>query len=213
MISEIAYQLVKYLSTKIDFMDKWAGLVVPMRKMDGKVEKIFPASMLNLDNCDNSDYVDLIPDSKKTSICYVEKIGNPEILEIHKNYSLVSANIRLILWYNLNRISEGNFIDEGVVAANLFSQIPKTLSNNLFTYVANVNLFPSGFVTGAEMFIRYTYEEVKNQFITHPYGAVGIDINVQYTVSNCVTMIDPALKCTEPDSNNEVLPENQYQHL
>lgn len=213
MINEIAYELVKDLAGKLQFADKWAGLVVPMRKMDGKIERIIPAAMPNLDNCDNSDYIDLIPDSTKTSIMYVERIGDIELEPINKNYWMASANLRFVLWYNLNRITEGNYVDEGVIASNLLSWFPRSLHDDLFTYVKSVNIFVEGAITGAEIFQKYTYEEVKNQFVTHPYGAVAININVKYTLNRCAETLLNHVKCTEPDYVAEPLPEKQNQQL
>jgi len=191
MITEIAYQLVKNLS----FIDKWVGLAIPMRKMIEKKEKIFPVAY-NIDpNCDVSEYTDLVPDSKKSAICYCEKINEITFEQIRKNYFIASTDLRIVLWYNLNRITEGDYIDEGIMAANLLAKIPRTLSNSLFTYVSSVNIFPSGAMTGALIFSKYTYEEVRTQFVTHPYGAVAVDVNIQYVINKCVEELIPGLKC------------------
>lgn len=195
MISEIAYQLVKNLSEDLSFIDKWVGLVIPMRKMIEKKEKIFPVSYNLKMDCDVSQYIDLVPDSTKSSICYCEKINEITFEQLRKNYFIASTDLRIVLWYNLNRITEGDYIDEGIMAANLLAKIPRTLSNSLFTYVSSVNIFPSGVMTGAMIFSKYTYEEVRTQFVTHPYGAVAVDVNVLYVINKCVEELTPGLKC------------------
>jgi hypothetical protein len=50
-------------------------------------------------------------------------------------------------------------------------------------------------MTGALIFSKYTYEEVRTQFVTHPYGAVAVDVNIQYVINKCVEELIPGLKC------------------
>ena len=199
MISEIAYQLISHIAGHLQFTDKWAGLVVPMKKSVNKIEKILPVSMPNPDRCDESDYMDLVPDSTKTSIMYCERIGEVALDMIRKEYYIASADLRVVLWYNLNRMTEGLFVDEGIVASNLIAAIPKRLADNLFTYVTRVNIYPSTVTTGAEIFNKYTYDEVRTQFVTFPYGAVAVDVNIQYVINKCAENLIEDLKCTEPD--------------
>ena len=209
MISEIAYQLIKDLSTKLSFTDKWAGLVVPMRKMVDKKEKILPVIVQAHTDCDYSDYMDLVPDSTKGSIMYAEKIGDIELTQIRPNYFMANANLRIVVWYNLNRITAGVFVDEGVIASNVLSHIPRSLSNSLFDYVKSVNIFPSGVVTGAEIFSKYTYDEVRTQFVTFPFGAVAVDVNIQYLINKCALTLIPSEVCGEP----EIIPTGMWGKL
>ena len=199
MITEIAHELVKSLSTSVPFIDKWAGLVKPMKKMVDKKEKTFPVHHNTATTCSMDDYTALVPDSTKTSVCYVEKLSDMTVEEVRRNYYRVSVPLRIVLWYNLDRINEGNYIDESIIASNVLSQIPRSLPNSLFTYSKSVNIFPTGITTGADLFTNYTYDEVRTQYVTHPYGAVGIDIEVIYIIVNCADTLIPSLKCNQPD--------------
>jgi hypothetical protein len=148
MIKEIAYELIKSLANSVSFIDKWVGLVAPMRKLVDKKEKVFPVH-INLDrSCDYSDYTSLVPDSTKTSICYCEKLDDTTFEPLTNNVWLCSVRLRIVLWYNLDRINGGVNMDEGIIAGVLLANIPRTLTNSLFTYVKNVNIYVEGITIG-----------------------------------------------------------------
>jgi hypothetical protein len=198
MISEIANELVNSLLSTVQFADKVAGLVMPMHKMVNKIDKVLPVAMNTKTNCNVSDYMDLVPDSTKKSIIYCEKIGDINFEQYRPNYWLCSAQLRLVVWYNLNLITEGNFVDEGVVAVNVLSQLPKSLDDTLFDYVSRVKIYPVGVVTGSEIFNRYSYDEVRTQFMTFPYGAFAIDVDIQYVLNKCAETLIPSPACGFP---------------
>ena len=198
MISEIAYQLVKYLAGEVTYIDKWAGLVMPMKVMVNKVEKIMPAFINAKDTCNVSDYKDLVPDSTKKSICYCEKVVDPVLESLNVNNFLVTAELRVILWYNLNLVHNGDYLDEGVMAYNILSHVPRRLPDSLFAYTKNVHFYPINTLSGAELFSKYTYDEVKSQFVTFPYGAIAVNINVQYTMNKCAADLAPESACGFP---------------
>ena len=195
MITEIAYQLAKQIATDLSFADKWAGLVFPLKKLVENIEKTFPASM-NIDGvCDDSDMIDLVPNSDKKSILYLEKIGNIEFTQISKGYYLADANLLLVCWYNLDKINSGVYLDEGVIATNVLTCIPRTIDNALLTYSKSVNINPVNMTSGAELLSKYTYAEAKTQYATFPYGVIGIQLNIQYVQNKCLDLTQPHDKC------------------
>lgn len=198
MISEIAQQLVNTFVSSVPFADKVAGLVIPLRKMDNKTEKIFPAAINTDKSCDYSTFTALVPDSSKKSIIYCEKIGDITLEQRTPNYWIANANLRLFCWYNLDLINEGQYIDEGVIIGNIITQIPRSLPDNLFTYVKKVRIYVDGVTTGSDLFLKYTYNEVKTQFMTFPYGAFAIDVSVQYVLNKCATTLFPLPTCGQP---------------
>jgi len=195
MISEIASQLVQSLSTSVPFADKIAGLVMPMKKSVNKIEKVLPVAINTKTVCNVSDYMDLVPDSTKKSIMYCEKLGDIQFDMYRPSYWICSADLRLVCWYNLNLINETLWVDEGIVIANVLSQLPVRMDDALFTYVKKVIVTVTGVVTGSEIFSRYTYDEVRTQFMTFPYGAFAIDLNVQYVLNKCAETLTPAPGC------------------
>jgi hypothetical protein len=201
MITNIAYELIKDISTRISYIDKWAGLVVPMKQNIAGIVKVIPVAIQTPTTCDVSDYMDLVPDSTKMSICYCEKLGEP-MLEPRAGFFISTQNLRIILWYNLNRMTAGQYLDEGVITANIISQIPKVLSNSLFTNVKNVRISVISNSSGADLFNKYTYNEVKDQFVTFPYGAISVDVSAMYTLSLCDAILDPTVGCEAGAGNH-----------
>jgi len=198
MISEIAYQLVKSVVNSVTFIDKWGGLVMPMKKSVNKIEKVLPVFVNSKDTCNVSDLMDLVPDSTKKSICYCEKITDVRLEYLNANTFLANADLRVILWYNLNLTHNGDYLDEGVLAHNIISNLPNRLSNTLFAYCKNVHIYPIGSTSGADLFSKYSYDEVRTQFVTFPYGAIAIDVNVQYTINSCAADLTPESACGFP---------------
>jgi hypothetical protein len=195
MIAEIAYELIKSIAEQLSFADKWGGLVTALKKKDGDKNITFPAFQNTDITCDTSDYIDLTPNSDKASVLYAEKNGYISIKPVNRNINIASAPIRVVCWYNLNRINEGKFIDESVISSNVIDLIPKSLPDTLFTYCKNVSIEFVGISFGAEIFKAYTYDEIKTQFCTFPYGAVAIDLEIQYTPIKCNDQITPKEAC------------------
>jgi len=198
MISEIAYHIVKSLAASTLFIDKWAGLVMPMKKSVNKIEKVLPVFINSKDVCDVSDFMDLVPDSTKKSICYCEKINDVRLEPLPLNNFLATADLRIVLWYNLNLTHNGDYLDEGVIAYNILSNMPKRLSDTLFAYCKNVRIYPIGTDSGADLFSAYSYDEVRTQFVTFPYGAIAVNVSVQYTINKCALDLVPESACGFP---------------
>jgi len=185
MIDKIAYELVKHLSENVGFIDKWAGLVKPMRKQVQKVEKVFPVAINTPSACDLSDYTALVPDNSKMSVVYAEIVSAPTVEVMRHTSKQMAATIRLVVWYNLDLITAGGYISSDSVVDQIFEHLPKRLPDSAFTGVKQVHFQPVSITTGAEVVSQYTYNEVKTQFTTHPYGIFAIDIDVWYITTHC----------------------------
>jgi len=206
MIEEFAYQLMKAMAKSVTYSDKWAGLVVPMKKMVNKVEKIIPVAINSNFITNNSDYIDLVPNSTKMSIMYCERNGLTTTISESRNYSIMATRIRLVVWYNCNLMNAGEWIDEGVVATNFVNGLPRRFPNTDLTYIKNVALFNPLVVHGEDIFNKYTYDDVRTQFMTFPYGAFAVDVDIQYTHVKCAETIIPTPDCASPYLGTECIP-------
>lgn len=202
MIDKIAYELVKSISTNVGFIDKWAGLVKPMRKMVQKTEKVFPVAISTPSNCDQSDYTALVPDDTKRSVAYIEMIQSPTVDVIRHGSRQLSAQLRLIVWYNLDRITAGKYVSEDMLVDQIFRSLPRRLNNSLFNGASQVHVMSTGVTYGAEVVSQYTYNEVKSQFVTHPYGIFAIDLDVWYITTYCQSPFDIEAGCTTGKGNH-----------
>ncbi len=194
MIDKISYELVKYISQNVSFVDKWAGLVRPLRKKVQTADKVFPVAINTPTNCDLSDYMALVPDRDKKSIVYVEMITQPTI-DTDKSYKFMSAQLRLVVWYNLDLITSGSYISEDVLADQILDWIPRRLPDASFIGVKQVHFLITGLVYGTDIVSQYTYNEIKTQFATHPYGIFGVNLDVWYVSTHCQTPVDVSGTC------------------
>lgn len=209
MIDKISYELVNYLATNVEFIDKWAGLVKPMRKKVQTEDKIFPVAINTPVNCNQSDYMALVPDSSKRSIVYVEKQGDLEVTLSTNNYEQINATLRIVVWYNLDKITQSEYISEDILVDKILDWLPKRLNDNLFVGAKQVHFEPINIIYGTEIVSKYTYNEIKTQFGIHPYGIFAIDVDCWYITTHCSRAIVPADGCVTGKGNHEASDEEE----
>lgn len=195
MINKIAYELVNHLATNIPFFDKWAGLVKPLRKKVQAADKVFPVAINTPSNCDQSDYTALVPDSNKRSIAYVEQIGETKIITENHGVRQMSANLCLVVWYNLDKITGGELLSEDALVDEVLTNLPRRLSDSLFNGAKQVHVNTEGIIYGTDIMNKYTYKEIKTQFGMHPYGVFAIMLEVWYLTTHCQIAINPTDGC------------------
>lgn len=202
MIDKIAYEIVKNLSANVNFFDKWAGLVRPMRKKVQNVDKTFPVAINTPSNCSQSDYVSLVPDSSKKSIVYIEMVNAP-VVDVQRHHSKqMSATLRLVVWYNLDLITAGQYVSEDILVDQVMDFMPNMLSNTLVNGAQSIHIQPNTIIYGTEIVSQYTYEEIKSQFGTHPYGIFAIDLDVWWIAVHCQPSIGVETGCVTGKGNH-----------
>lgn len=187
MIDLIAKQLSNYLNQNVTWVDRYAGLVKPMRKKVGNEDKVFPVAINTPSTCDVSDYMSLVPDNTKSSILYIEKMGDVSIEQTAHGYSHRAVPLRIVVWYNLDKITEGKYISEDTLIDDVMNVLPRSLPDYLFTGcgVKRVHFAPTGVVIGTDIVAQYTYNEIKTQFGIHPFGIFAIDVDCWYIAVHC----------------------------
>ena len=193
MIDIICKELTSELGNRVLFTDVLGGLVTPIQVTDNGKPKTIPVSVNEKTVCNPSDFNSLLPDSKKKSIIFCEKVGNVDLTPLGTQCYIAESKVKLTVWYNLNLINEGKYISEDIVASNIVSQIPTKLSDTLFTHVKNVHIFVDS--VGGEPFAGYTMEESRTQYKTFPYGAFVVNLSISYVLNKCATTIVPSAGC------------------
>lgn len=193
MIDLVAYNIAKDLTTTLSFTDKWSGLVKPLRKKIKDKESVFPVSISNTAECSQSDYTALIPDSTKKSVIYIEKTGDVQLQHLSINRQMFNATLRVVCWYNLDKITGGDYISEDIIVQEVYKNIPKRIDN--LDNVKQIHIEPTNIIYGSDVFSAYTYDEVKTQYGLHPYGYFAIDIDVWGVVLTCQPDINPITGC------------------
>lgn len=199
MINQIAYQLVKNIADNVPFADKWAGLVKPLRKKVQNVDKVFPVSINTPTTCDISDYTALVPDKDKMSVIYAELSEQPSF----DGARVMSAGLRIVVWYNLDLILQSHSISEDSIADRIFTNIPLRMPDSLFTGARQVHFVVTGITYGSEVVSQYTYNELKTQFAMHPYGILAIDVDTWYVPTHCQPALDQGQSCMTGYGNHQ----------
>lgn len=176
------------------FIDKIAGIVVVGEKVqptdieDAFAVTKFPISQdVDYNECMNSGcYKDLVPNSKLKGILYFEDYGTKPTPKKGSYHNYLSS-LRLVCWIN-NKLIQGDNC--------------KTIRHHLITLI-RTELESKGYFNAGgfqkirvsadniiendvKLFQRYTYPIDSVKFLMHPYEAFGIDLKVEYSISeNC----------------------------
>jgi len=189
---EILAEILKTELSTLNFVDKITGLVFTLSVKDKeKIRKIPVDVNENTTVCNTETLTDLVPNSSRKSIIYFEDEGT-NLLESNKRSNHFESNLNLICWINIKKINK-TFSDNSLILAALIQAIPKRLDNQDFITGIKINI--DGVIEKENLFNRYDYDEVTTQFMTYPYDAIGLKLNVKYFVSNsCIS--DVALNDT-----------------
>ncbi len=110
---------------------------------------------------------------------------SPPTVDSNRSYKMLSAQLRLIVWYNLDLITAGEYISEDVLTDQVLDWIPKRMADSLFVGVKQVHFIVTGVQYGTDIVSQYTYNEIKTQFATHPYGMFAVNLDVWYINTHC----------------------------
>ena len=194
MVDIIAEILRNELSV-LNFADKTAGLVKTFIKQDvggeNKINKKIPIAInINPTTCNPDELTDLIPDDNKMSIMYLEDNGT-SLVQSTFRYKRYTSNLRLICWVYLKRINK-DLTDANTIMANVLKTVTDKIVNQDF--ITGIRVKITGFPNKEDLFTKYDYNEKESQFMTFPYDAFGLDMEVTYNVVNsCVEeiILDP----------------------
>lgn len=202
MNTEIANFIVSKLTTPtpLNFVDKIAGMVRPMVKVDVIeleddrqmiVRKVFPvACNVTARQCEEEGmYTDLVPDDKYRTIIYFEDRGSKFIDRARDRMNFISQ-LRLVCWMNLKHFNTTECSLSAPIIAKIVSSLP-TIYENSGNY-QNILVEVSGVVPKTQdIFSFYTYKEETNQYLLYPYDYFALDLNVKFSINkNCIEDIE-----------------------
>ncbi len=189
----------KELVSALPFTDLVAGLVkvhmeeVPIEGGNALIKSFPVVCDLTVQQCRNGEYKSLMMDDSKKSIIYFEDVGIL-LRQIHpRHYDMVSR-LRLVAWYNLKYIVGAGCSMSGPLIANILGVLPHAPINiagagGLKLIKARVEAVTE-LPKQADIFLKYSYDEPKDQFLLYPYDYFAIEIETLFTVpTNCVPEI------------------------
>ena len=123
------------------------------------------------------DYFTVLPESAQTGIVFFEDRGaQVDKAQSNSRYNVWKGTMNVTCWVNLKKIGTAN--DLGVLQRSFLESTPSALnsqSNFFGGIVKQVRILPKRPST----FERYSFDEDKRKFLTHPYDYFTIQL--EYT--------------------------------
>lgn len=177
-IAEILRQRIAGLG----IVGKSAGMVRTVSRSIGGKEKTFPVACSVVDplQCSESEALDLVPDSRQTSIVYFEDLGTTKIQ--HKAEHLIGKQyqdrLRMVGWINLAKI--GDLCSSG---DHFLRMLLEAIEVKPYDVAPFRQIKHS--VTGTQpktkaIFSKYTYDDTNRQYLNWPYDYFAVDITTTY---------------------------------
>lgn len=203
MVIDIGDIIIGKLNS-LPFIDKIAGVVKPIvynSVGEGKkiTKKTFPASCRTTwEQCESGRYKDLIPDSSKKSVLYLEDNG-VRFVSRDGAKTKWKASYNLVCWLNMPKLGFEGCSYSSTAIASIISKLPVTPFNDGIFHYIQIN--PVGQQQKAlNPFQKYSYDETVNQFLMYPFDYFVLLIEVDFTTDKrCleVTPISSSTDCAE----------------
>lgn len=183
--------ITEYMREKLltlSYADLVGGLVVPLKTKKGDVEKTVPAyKRLHLrDECDEGDYVYMIPNDKKKSVMFIEH-ESTRFTEWTERFAEAESLFNIVCWYsyhatNKNHINALPYQIEimkafDMNAQNITYENPITASTTTFY---GVRFEPVMGLRREQVWAKYTLPELKSQYGMYPYDYFAFQFRVTY---------------------------------
>jgi hypothetical protein len=195
MIVQLGDILISKIET-LPFIDKKAGVVkVISYKEDKKNGRVisFPASVnTTLEQCEGR-YTDLLPDSKKKSVLFLEDRG-VRFVEKEGRKMHFRGSVNLVCWLNMPLLG---YADQpsisGLAIASIISRFPDTPFNSGIFNMINIQVIGQE-AKSVNPFSRYTIDETVKQFLMYPYDYFALAIDIDFMITkDCIVMLEEQL--------------------
>lgn len=204
MIAQVGDILIDKL-VGLPFLDKYAGVVKPIvyNEKSGAgnktalIRKTFPAACRTTwADCQGGRYMDLVPDSSKKSVLYLEDLGLRAVAE-QGAYLTFVATYDLVCWLNMPLLGYGDCSYSGIAIASILKKLPARPFNTAKYQLVDIR-FTSQKPKSVNPFAKYSYDEAVNQFLMYPYDYFVLGMEVGFRINlNCINIeaLEPELEC------------------
>lgn len=187
-MNEKIANILKAQITGLPFVDKISGLVRPLKievvgANNVKALKVFPiASDVSNEACIKGAYKDLIPDSKYRSIIYFEDAGVTMTYR-EKRWVAFTSRLTLVCWLNLSKLMDCDYHTGSTEAIlSIMSNLPEgVIQDDLYREIRITSI--SEVVKSNSIFGRYTYDEVKTQYLLYPFDFFALNMVVDFRIN------------------------------
>lgn len=168
---------------------------------DGRVIR-FPVPYSDEDQPIQIDNSEFMPDASQRCIVYFEG-ENTNVTDANSERARMSTPLRLVCWYDSNKFQYPEGTNDSLASAltKLLLQGLMRVKGNTGLPVYITDITPTRILdSSAALFSRYTYREERNQYLTAPYYALGIDLTINYQI-NYKNGCTPELTPTDWNAN------------
>ena len=184
MLYKIARKITTDYLDSLSFADRTGGLVRLMND-NRKAEKSYPIEV-NQDKVlgDNQYMRRLVPNSNLTSLMYWEMGSPPTAIENHNAYTIMEASLKLVCWFNYQKVDPDMYSPEYLVAT-IADAIPFSIGSE--GCISTITCSYEGEDENkGDIFSAYTYNEPETQFFKYPYEYFVLNFDISYrVVRNC----------------------------
>ena len=201
MIVQVGKLIIERIEN-LPFIDKYAGVVKVLSLMQkdqtGKmVKKMFPADcQTTLQQCESGRYKDLLPDSSKKSVLYLEEAGPAQVLRSEGGLNFWRANYNLVCWLNMPKLGFSDCSYSSVAINGILSKIPVTPFKKGIYQRVSIRVLAQR-PKSENAFAKYA-EESTLQYLMFPFDHFTLQVQVDFAVNkDCLTAmpINEPLNC------------------
>lgn len=186
MINRIADKIASEIKSNVFWADTVVGIVTAVPTKDGG--SIIPV-YFDKENNNSNHYMDIVPDSKKDSLCYMEVVSEPRVIDYNSRGTRMSTTLGIVFWYNYQKINT-NIVDSDLLMVTAIDAIPTRIANDIYHSV--LISISAAKVKDSSIFEKYNYEKLM-QYTMYPYDFFVIYLDVEYGIpKNCIEVIKDA---------------------
>lgn len=196
MNTDVANILLGYFSD-LPFMDKYAGLVRPVVKVDvmdngSRIRKVFPVGCnVTEQECTPTKLGELVPNSRYKSVHYIEEIQGARLIGRDGARYQFESVLRIVGWMNLKAVGhQGECSVSSLAILNIIDRLPDYRFNNGIYINVQFSIVGEA-IKDASIFNRYTYDEATTQYLMHPFDFYALDVRVRFSIHpNCIEQFE-----------------------
>jgi hypothetical protein len=193
MIHDIG-EIIKARLIGLNFVDRLAGITQVVsyqeqtRDKNPIIQRMPAACDVESLNCgeDKSRLKDLVPDSKKRSVIFLEDVNGANFVGRTRNDLNFTANIRLVAWINQQKLGKNDCSVSGPIMAKIIGALQTTSPFNSAPYTRITISINRIVPKTPAIFQRYTFPLEEKQYLMWPFDYFALDLLVKFSMNeNC----------------------------
>lgn len=196
--------LARIDAASLAWVDKFAGLSRPVKFKNQGTELTLPVACSVTDElaCTVDRVNALVPDEKYRSLMFFEGQSMPERISKRGIGNTYKSRLRLVVWINCDLL--GGSCNCGDNAYQSIVSAVESRSRYATSNMTGIRHRVLGGITrGSEVFGKYTFDEIKSQYLNVPFDFFALDIETDFNVMpGCETdLAQDDVSCYTPGSD------------